>query len=128
MNFTQTFEEFSSKLSGMDLALYAGAALVLWVLFKDQLGAVTNFVKDLLGKSVGSLPKIAAPRVAAPKEVSKNDSDVFFSLVSSWKRTRDLAVLSGCQKAVDAADEMFPHLSPVTCQEGKNESTTVETK
>lgn len=123
MNFTQTFEEFSSKLSSMDLALYAGAALVLWVLFKDQLGAVTNFVKDLLGKSLGSLPK-----VAAPKEVLKNDSDVFFSLVSSWKKTRDLAVLSGCQKAVDAADEMFPHLSPVTCQEAKNESTTVETK
>lgn len=120
MNFTQTFEEFSSKLTGMDLALYAGAALVLWVLFREQIGTLVNpfvkFVKETLGKNSSVLPVVSKP------DMSKQD--VFFNLVSSWKRTRDLAVLSGCDKAVEAADQMFPHLSPVTCQEGKNESTT----
>jgi len=119
MNFTQTFEEFSSKLTTMDLALYAGAALILWVLLKDRLGlgGITNFVKDLISKGASSLPKTSVGSVS-------NKEDVFFNLVSAWKKTRDLAVLSGCEKAVEAADQMFPHLSPVTCKGGKDESST----
>lgn len=116
MNFTQTFEEFSSKLTSMDLALYAGAALILWVLFKDKLGSVTGFLKDLVNKSTGSFSKVVG------ESKSFNKEDVFFNLVSSWKKTRDLAVLSGCQKAVEAADQMFPHLSPVVCKGDENES------
>lgn len=120
MNFTQTFEEFSSKLTTMDLALYAGAALILWVLLKDKLGlgSVTSFVKELINKGASSLPKTSV------SPVSNNKEDVFFNLVSAWKKTRDLAVLSGCEKAVEAADQMFPHLSPVTCKGGKDESAT----
>ena len=44
MNFTQSFEEFSKGLVPMDLILYAGIALVVWVLFKDKLGPVQGVV------------------------------------------------------------------------------------
>ena len=40
MNLTQSFEEFSSGLAPMDLALYAGIGIILWVLFKDKLSPV----------------------------------------------------------------------------------------
>ena len=33
MNFTESFSDFSNKLGPMDLALYAGVGIVLWVLF-----------------------------------------------------------------------------------------------
>ena len=42
---------------------------------------------------------------------------LFFDLVVSWKQTRDLAKLSGCDKAVEVADQMFPYLSPTICSE-----------
>ena len=45
MNFTQSFEEFSAGLGPMDLALYAGVGIVIWVLFKDQL----TFSECLIG-------------------------------------------------------------------------------
>ena len=37
---------------------------------------------------------------------------VFFDLVKSWKKTRDLAEDYGATRAVEIADEMFPHLVP----------------
>lgn len=122
MNFTQTFGEFSSKLTTTDLMLYAGAAVVLWVLFKDKLGGVTQFVTNLLGsKSV--VPGIV---VSKPTVAGSADSKLFFELIASWKRTRDLAEQSGCVKAVEAVDQLFPHLSPVTCKEKTNEPTALQ--
>lgn len=121
MNFTETFSEFSSRLTTTDLMLYAGAALVLFVLFKDKVG----FVKTNL---LGLVNKIQLPKTKETKEskeptvTASNDQDVFLNLVSSWKQTRDLALLAGCEKAVEAADQMFPHLSPVTCKGRKDES------
>ena len=45
MNYmTQSFEEFSKSLGPTDLALYAGAALVLWVVFKDKLSPVQKLL------------------------------------------------------------------------------------
>ena len=35
----------------------------------------------------------------------------------SWKQTRDLAQKSGCKKAVEVADQMFPYLSPMVCED-----------
>lgn len=120
MNFTETFQDFSSRLTTTDLALYAGAALVVWVLFKEKLspvqkpvGALVDHVKNLIGsnKRVNSLD---IPVVVNVKPGFETD-DLFFKLVVSWKQTRDLAVKSNCEEAVKVADQMFPYLSPTVC-------------
>lgn len=122
MNFTESFQEFSSRLSTMDLALYAGAGIILWVLFKDKLSPVQTFLVSLLAKMKNSTPSSAVPivlptvdAVVLPKLVSNKAEDTFFKLVVSWKQTRDLAVQSGCSEAVKVADQMFPFLSPNVC-------------
>lgn len=114
MNPVETFGEFTQKLTTTDLMLYAGAGLVLWVMFKDKLSPVQKFLSKFFVK------KTTETTTAVPVEVA-SEEDVFFQLVSSWKRTRDLAVMAGCKKAVEAADQMFPHLSPVTCKESKDD-------
>jgi hypothetical protein len=125
MNFTESFQEFSSKLSTTDLALYAGVGLVLWVLFKDKLSPVQKLLAGLVEKFKGassntSLPVVNVPSVSPVVVPKRTDAeDTFFKLVVSWKQTRDLAVQSGCSEAVKVADQMFPYLSPNVCQ--KNE-------
>lgn len=123
MNFTESFEQFSSKLSTMDLALYAGVGLVLWVLFKEKLSPVQAFLLNLFnqvkGKVGTTVPAVSLPVVS--KETSPvTAEDVFFKLVVSWKQTRDLAVQSGCVEAVKVADQMFPFLSPNVCNSQKD--------
>ena len=125
MNFTQSFEEFSSGLGPTDLAMYAGIGLVLWVLFKDKLSPVQQILTTLLDrlKKKASMVPIHVPpidSVVLPK--SSNTEDVFFKLVVSWKQTRDLAEQSGCIKAIEVADQMFPYLSPTVCVEKNDES------
>jgi len=124
MNFTQSFEEFSSSLGVMDVALYAGVGLVLWVLFKDKLSPVQallvslfDTVKSVVPKPTGST--VVVPPVVSPVVSAERVDDVFFRLVVSWKQTRDLAEASGCLEAVKVADQMFPFLSPTVCKEGK---------
>ena len=124
MNFTQSFDEFSSSLGVMDVALYAGVGLVLWVLFKDKLSPVQallvslfDTVKSVVPKPTGS-PVVVSPVVSDVVSAERGD-DVFFRLVVSWKQTRDLAEASGCSEAVKVADQMFPFLSPTVCKEGK---------
>lgn len=118
MNFTETFNEFSSKLKPTDLALYAGIGLVLWVLFKDKLSPVQKILLDIFNKAKNELPVVKLPtdlpKVVLPIQ-AKNSEDIFFRLVVSWKQTRDLAVESGCVEAVKVADQMFPYLSPTVC-------------
>ena len=128
MNFTQSFDEFSSSLGVMDVALYAGVGLVLWVLFKDKLSPVQallvslfDTVKSVVPKPTGSpvvVSPVVSPVVSAVVSAERVD-DVFFRLVVSWKQTRDLAEASGCSEAVKVADQMFPFLSPTVCKEGK---------
>lgn len=113
LEYAQTFEQFSSSVKPMDLALYAGAGLVLFVLFKDRLSPLQNLVKELL-------TKIKIPTFHSSSSVSvvkTANEDIFFQLVTSWKQTRDLAEKSGCKEAVRVADEMFPYLSPTICNE-----------
>lgn len=112
MNFTESFDQFSSKLSGMDIALYAGVGLALWVMFKDKLSPVQKLLSDLVTKV--KLPSVVK---TDPIVVQKEQDDIFFQLVSSWKQTRDLAVKSGCAQAVKVADDMFPFLSPTGCKD-----------
>jgi hypothetical protein len=112
------------SLGPTDLALYAGAALIAWVLFKDRLNPVSLVVKQLVDKIYGLLG--SKPGVAKPVPAATNNSvgietkeDVFFELVTSWKKTRDLAVKAQCTEAIKVADQMFPYLSPVVCNEEK---------
>lgn len=124
MNFTQSFEEFSAGLGPMDLALYAGAGIILWVLFKDKLSPVQSILMDYFEKLKGvAKDKTDTITIKVPDAVKsspKDEQDLFFDLVVSWKQTRDLAVKSGCAKAVKVVDEMFPYLSPTVCSEEKD--------
>jgi hypothetical protein len=121
MNFTQSFEEFSGSLGPTDLALYAGVGVVLWVLFKDQLSPVQKIVLDFVNKFKGkNSDSNFADKLKEIVDSSKEqveDSNLFFDLVVSWKQTRDLAEKSGCKKAVEVADQMFPYLSPMVCED-----------
>ncbi len=109
MNFTQSFEEFAASSTVLDLALYAGVGIVVWVLFKDRLSPVQSFLLDLKQRILKLVNK-GSSRVS-----TSGGDDVFFRLVESWKKTRDLAEESGCEQAVKVADEMFPYLSPKVC-------------
>jgi hypothetical protein len=122
MSYTETFEQFSSRLSNMDIALYAGIGLILWVLFKDKMSPIQKMVMSLIEKIQNkntSVVPINVPQVepvTVPKTSANNSSDdIFFKLVVSWKQTRDLAEKSGCSEAVKVADQMFPFLSPNVC-------------
>lgn len=123
--FTQSFEEFAAKTGPMDLALYAGAALIVWVLFKDNLVSILSPVitgaKDLLKKKSDNVTVPKVDPVVLPKAVSVVETDeTFFKLIVSWKQTRDLAEKSGCTEAIKVADQMFPYLSPTVCAKKEN--------
>ena len=124
MNFTESFDQFSSKLSTTDLALYAGAGIILWVLFKDKLSPVQTFLSSLFNsvknKVETTIPSVSIPSVVVPTPVVQKEEDIFFKLVVSWKQTRDLAIQSGCSEAVKVADQMFPFLSPTACTKKDN--------
>ena len=118
MNFTESFSEFSNKLGPTDLALYAWTGIVLWVLFKDRLTPVQKFVLDTINRLKSKTPPVLTAPVSTTLHITENDNKgLFFDLVVSWKQTRDLTEKSGCKKAVEVADQMFPYLSPMVCEE-----------
>lgn len=129
IDYAQSFDDFAASVKPTDLALYAGVGLVLWILFKDRLSPVSSFVSSLVEKAK-ELLNVKKPTVAdnitLPQPVEavvikdKDKEDIFFKLVVSWKQTRELALLSGCSKAVDVADEMFPYLSPNICEKSRD--------
>lgn len=123
MNYTETFEQFATKVGPTDLALYAGVGIVLWLLFKDKLSPVQKLVGGLVEKvkNLSPLKSVTPVAVVVPnvKPVVATKEDIFFKLVVSWKQTRDLAVECGCDEAVKVADQMFPYLSPVVCKKEK---------
>ncbi|NDB60881.1 hypothetical protein EB001_20915 [bacterium] len=123
LDYAQSFEEFSKGLKPVDLALYAGFGLVLWVLFKEKLSPVQKLVSSVVDKVKVLLSNnnsaVKSPVSVITSTVSSKDPDVFFKLVASWKQTRDLAVASNCSEAVKVADQMFPYLSPNVCEEKK---------
>lgn len=110
MNLTTSFEEFAASSTVLDLTLYAGVGIVLWVLFKDKLSPVQSFLIDLINQVKGNFKPGIVDTVK-----KEGPDDVFFRLVESWKKTRDLAEESGCDRAIEVADEMFPYLSPKVC-------------
>ena len=119
MNYTESFDQFASRIGPTDLALYAGAGLIIWILFKDKLSPVQSFLASLINKSKlafdkgNKIPEVVLPETVKPIVVdNKNKEDSFFRLIVSWKQTRDLALLNGCDEAIKVADQMFPFLSP----------------
>ena len=114
MNYTESFDQFASRLSTTDVALYAGVGLVIWVLFKDKLSPVQKLLVSVVDKFKGLFAKKSSTVTASTAPVS--NEDIFFKLVVSWKQTRDLAEKSGCAEAVKVADQMFPFLSPTVCK------------
>jgi hypothetical protein len=123
MNFTESFSEFSSKIGPTDLALYAGAGIILWVLFKDKMTPVQKIINDIVEQIKGKKDPVKDKVDKIIEEIKDTESDqgLFFDLVVSWKQTRDLAEKSGCAKAVEVADQMFPYLSPMVCEDVDNE-------
>jgi|688.fasta_scaffold17291_11 hypothetical protein len=117
--YTESFDQFASRLSGTDLALYAGAGIILWILFKDKMSPVQKTIMGLLEKIKSNTPlkPVTPVAVVVPsvKPVVTTKEDIFFKLIVSWKQTRDLAAECGCEQAVKVADDMFPFLSPVVC-------------
>lgn len=111
MNYAQSFEEFSKGLGSTDLMVYGGAALILFVLFKDQLTPLKEWVVGLYSSLVNKTSNIKLPT----SSTTKNNDANFLNLVSSWKNTRDLAEKAGCAKAVEILDTAFPHLGPHNC-------------
>lgn len=118
LDYTQSFQEFAAGLKPTDVALYAGVAIVLYILFKDKLSPVQKIILDIISKFKTTTATTVSTNII-PTIVPAKKEDVFFQLVSSWKQTRDLAVKSGCEEAVKVADQMFPYLSPTTCEQGK---------
>ena len=117
MNYAESFEEFSRSVKPTDLALYAGVGVVLWVLFKDKLSPVQKVLLDVFNQAkslVLSLTKSSPKKEVVLSGVAKDD--LFLELLGSWKHTRDLAVKYGCDEAVKNLDQIFPSLSPQSCQ------------
>jgi len=105
MNYSQSFEEFSSGLGPTDLALYAGIGVVLFILFKDKLSPVQkvlletfNTVKEnvvdftkqpetvTVKVPVTNAPLPVNPVTKSPVLVRPDPNEVFFQLVASWKK------------------------------------------
>jgi hypothetical protein len=121
MNYSQSFEEFSKGLTNTDLMVYGGAALILFVLFKDQLTPLKTWVVNLYNNLISKIKTdgtVATP--TNPVTTTKtNDSD-FLKLIASWKNTRNLAEVMGCVEAVKILDSAFPHLGPHECEKEGN--------
>lgn len=126
MNFTETFDQFTSRLTPTDLALYAGVALIMWVLFKDKLGSLPKLVSTALELIKNNLPKLSKVNTVVPtisKSSTNETNDDFYDLILSWKKTRDLAIKTKCFNAVKEIDKIFPYLNPSVCRkEDSNEN------
>lgn len=113
MNFSENFQEFSGRLGPTDLVLYAGAGIILWVLFKDQLSPVQKMIVDFINKFKNK----TTTNETITEPVVVQTENIFLELIVSWKQTRDLAEKTGCVKAIEVLDQMFPYLSPKSCKE-----------
>lgn len=112
--FTESFDQFSSKLGPSDVLLWGVAAVILYLVFVKDNVNVSNYLKKLLEKTKLLTVPNSKPTVVANGTKTEDD---FFALIESWKHTRDLADKVGCVEAVKVIDQMFPYLSPGGCVE-----------
>ena len=85
MNYAESFEQFSTRLGPTDLLLYAGAGIIIYVLFKEKLdplkGAVLKLFNNLSNKT-SSVVSTVVPSVVSAEPVSGDD--LFFELVIEY--------------------------------------------
>lgn len=120
--FTESFDQFSSRLGPTDLVMWAIAAFILYVVFVKDNVSIGNLIKTLIEKTKTLVPTNKLVNVSTEVKGQKTEDD-FFALVASWKHTRDLAEKIGCVEAVKVIDQMFPYLSPGGCVEKAKEKT-----
>lgn len=109
-------EDNFGAMKPIDLTLYVGVAIVLYLLFQNQILKVKDKVLESW-KNTRLNNNLTKDTVVVPDSSTRidtiyNDSELFFRLIKSWKETKDLAEQYGATKAVEIADEMFPHLIP----------------
>lgn len=112
--FTESFEQFSARLTPLDLVLWGVAGFIIYTVFVKDNVSVVSLVKNTVDNLKNLVP--SKPTVVKNQAVSKTE-DEFFALISSWKQTRDLAEKLNCVDAVKVIDQMFPYLSPGGCVE-----------
>lgn len=108
MNFS--LENFGAGMQPLDLALYAGVLLVVYVLFKEKIHDLLDGLKERFKNT--KVPSSIVNDYFADDPVDELSDDPFFALVQSWKQMRDLAEENDLEKAVELADQMFPYLVP----------------
>jgi hypothetical protein len=105
----ETLDTFGVGFSTTDVMLYIGVAVVVYILFQDK-------INPMLKKVTEKIKKVKPPELPIDTGIFDSDpvtqDDIFFDLIKSWKQTRDLAEAYGADKAVEIADNMFPHLVP----------------
>lgn len=123
MNYSESFEEFARSVQPMDLALYAGVGVVLWVLLKDKTTPIQTFIGNAFKTIKNNTNNLISKSNVSNIVTVKKNKDVFFDLIVSWKKTRDLAIEAGCDEAVKNIDQIFPYLNPEQCVKKNVEST-----
>lgn len=120
--FTESFDQFSSKLGPTDLVMWGIAAFILYIVFVKDNVNIPDLFKNLVTKAKTLVPSPKPVQVITDTKGQKTEDD-FFALIGSWKQTRDLADKIGCVEAVKVIDQMFPYLSPGGCVEKTKEKT-----
>lgn len=118
-------DNFGAMPSTLDVCLYLGVLIVVYVLFQDKLGPVKEFITNFLRKAkpTRNTEVVTIDENVVADEIH-SESELFFKLIRSWKLTKDLAEQYGANKAVEIADEMFPHLIPKDEDNVKRENPT----
>ncbi len=118
-------DNFGAMPSTLDVCLYLGVLIVVYVLFQDKLGPVKEFISNFLRKAkpTRNTEVVTIDENVVADEIH-SESELFFKLIRSWKLTKDLAEQYGANKAVEIADQMFPHLIPKDEDNVKRENPT----
>ena len=85
-------DNFGAMPSTLDVCLYLGVLIVVYVLFQDKLGPVKEFITNFLRKAkpTRNTEVVTIDENVVADEIH-SESELFFKLIRSWKLTKDLA-------------------------------------